>query len=334
MDTFTQMGQTFTKVLNSRATALGITLGAAYGLVARLMAYAKIWQDWFSVMTVAFLLLVPVGIGILTVMESDNRSVGYRILAPWVPMFLTLVATAILGLEGAICIYLAIPVVFPFASLGGIIGGLLRTRGIAARSLILAAPFVAWPLESRVGNPERIVESTQQVVIDAPPSIVWPLVASVDSIKPEEQQHALFLTLGFPRPISATLDHPGVGGIRRARFEKGLVFTETITDWSPGRMLRFTIEPNTDSIPSTTLDEHVTIGGPYFDVLTGLYVLDPLDSGRKTLLTLKSRHRVSTHFNLYAGWWADRIMTSIQRNILSVHKKRAEGNQHAAPTGS
>jgi len=168
--------------------------------------------------------------------------------------------------------------------------------------------------------------STQQILIDAPREVVWPLVASVDSIRPDEQKPALFLKLGFPRPISATLDHPGVGGIRRAKFERGLVFTETITRWEPGTLLSFTIDPNTDSIPSSTLDEHVTIGGPYFDVLTGTYTLTPY--GRMTLLTLESRHRVSTHFNIYAGWWAERIMSSIQRNILEVHKRRAERIMH------
>ncbi len=315
-----------TRLLNNRATAFGIFCGVAYGLTARFMAYIKEWQPWFSVMTVAFLVLVPIGLGILTVIESDNRSLGYRILAPWGPMFFTLVATVAFAWEGAICVYLAIPVVFPFASLGGILGGFVRRRSIPVRSLILAAPFVAWPLESRVGNPEKIVVSTQQILIDAPREVVWPLVASVDSIRPDEQKPALFLKLGFPRPISATLDHPGVGGIRRAKFERGLVFTETITRWEPGTLLSFTIDPNTDSIPSSTLDEHVTIGGPYFDVLTGTYTLTPY--GRMTLLTLESRHRVSTHFNIYAGWWAERIMSSIQWNILEVHKRRAERIMH------
>jgi hypothetical protein len=39
-------------------------------------------------------------------------------------------------------------------------------------------------------------------------------------------------------------------------------------------------------------------------------------------------NRVSTRFNLYAGWWADRVMASVQRNILVVLKQRAES---AAP---
>jgi hypothetical protein len=164
--------------------------------------------------------------------------------------------------------------------------------------------------------------------IAAPPDRVWPLIASVDSIRPEEERPALFIRLGFPRPISATLSHPGVGGVRTARFERGLVFTETVTDWQPGTRLSFTIHPNTDEIPPTTLDPHVTVGGPYFDVLTGTYELHPTATG--TRLVLRSRQRVSTRFNFYAGWWADRIMGSIQDNILAVHKLRAERHEALA----
>jgi hypothetical protein len=304
---------------------IGLGLGAAYGIVARLMFSTSMLSGLFSVMTLSFIGLVPIAIGILTVRESEHTSRAFRIFAPWVPMSLALAGALILGWEGAICVYLAIPIVYPFASIGGLIGGAFQRRRLAAQSLLLVLPFVAGPLENRVANPAKIITTTQWIEINAPPSVVWPLVASVDSIKPEEQSDALFLSLGFPRPISATLSHPGVGGIRRATFERGLVFTETVTDWYPGQFLRFTIDPNTESIPATTLDAHVTIGGPYFDVLTGSYQLQPSDDGTRTLLILRSTHRVSTHFNLYAGWWAGRIMASIQNNILRVHKARAEG---------
>jgi hypothetical protein len=321
-----------TALLNSRATAVGVLTGVAYGLVARIVFMTRSANELFGVMTIAFLVMVPIVVGALTVSRSDNPSKAFRVFGPWLPMFLTLVATAVLGWEGAICIYLAIPVVFPFASIGGIVGGYLQRQRLGMQSLILALPFVAGPLESRVGNPVSLVRTTQQIEIAAPPSIVWPLVASVDSIKPEEESRALFLTLGFPQPISATLSHPGKGGIRSAKFEGGVVFTETVTEWIPGRKLSFTIDPNTDAIPPTTLDPHVTIGGPYFDVLTGTYELVPSSDGKSTRLILHSTHRVSTHFNLYSGWWADRIMASIQRNILVVHKQRAEKLARASST--
>jgi hypothetical protein len=145
----------------------------------------------------------------------------------------------------------------------------------------------------------------------------------VPLIRPEEQHPALFTRLGFPRPLSATISRPGVGAIRHARFEGGVLFLETVTDWVPERLLRFTIAAQTDSIPPSTLDRHVTIGGPYFDVLSGRYNIQRDSSGGVTL-HLTSELRVSTHFNFYAAIWADAIMQSIQLNILEVIRARAE----------
>jgi hypothetical protein len=71
---------------------------------------------------------------------------------------------------------------------------------------------------------------------------------------------------------------------------------ETVTDWVPERRLRFTIAAQTDSIPASTLDEHVTIGGPYFDVLSGRYDIRAAPNGG-VVLDLTSELRVSTHFN-------------------------------------
>jgi len=311
-------------LLKGQSAKLGVLAGIIYGVVGRYVAEARIFGDSFMVMSLAFLVLVPTVLGFLTVSSAEAPSRTYRIFAPWVPaLIVVLVATAI-GWEGAICVYLGLPLILLFASIGGVLGGLEGARRTGVRTAILVLPFLGGSVERHVQAPVRLTETVTRIHIDAPPAVVWPLIASVDSIRPEEQHPALFTRLGFPRPISATISGAGIGAVRRARFERGLVFTETVTDWKPERRLSFTIRPNTDSIPSTTLDRHVTIGGPFFDVLTGTYELTPTQGGRGTELVLRSEHRVSTRFNPYAGWWADRIMRSIQRNILAVHKARAE----------
>lgn len=111
--------------------------------------------------------------------------------------------------------------------------------------------------------------------------------------------------------------------MRQARFEGGVLFLEEVTAWEPGRRLAFTIDAQEHLIPPTTLDEHVTIGGPYFDVLTGTYEIEPRPGGG-VVLHLASELRVSTTFNLYAGWWADIVMASIQDHILAIVKARCE----------
>ena len=111
--------------------------------------------------------------------------------------------------------------------------------------------------------------------------------------------------------------------MRDASFAGGLLFKETVDVWEPEQRLGFTIVAQTDKIPATTLDEHVRVGGLYFDVLRGEYRLEPLANGR-TRLHLSSRHRIATDFNWYAHLWTDAVMSDLQKRILVVIQKRCQ----------
>jgi len=304
-----------------RASLFGIFLGAGYGLVARLAVSRTSFGGTFAVMTLGFLILVPFAMGYLTVRPVPSPSYGFRILAPWIPCSLVVLVAWLVGAEGTICIVMALPLMLPSSSVGGIFAASGAGRVSGAFPVVALLPWLTMPLERGRPATKQFVTTTTSITIDAPPAAVWPLVVSVDSIRPREQHSALFSSIGFPKPVAATLDRPGIGGVRTATFEHGIVFRETIIAWEAERRIQFTIAP--DSIPATTLDPHVTIGGPYFDVLTGTYELNELSPGR-TQLVLTSEHRVSTAFNPYAVWWADRIMRSIQTNILGVLRDRAE----------
>jgi len=272
-------------------------------------------------MTLGFLFGVPIVIGYLTVRPVAGASLRFRFFAPWITCALVILGSLLAGIEGAICVVFATPAMLLLASLGGLAAGAQPARSRVDVPIAILLPWAVMGLEHGTARPVRHVATTTQIEIAAPAAVVWPLVVSVDSIRDGERRPALFTAIGFPRPIAATLDHPGVGGVRTASFDRGVVFREAVVDWVPERRLRFTIDAK--AVPKTALDPHVTIGGPFFDVLTGTYELQPLSPGR-TLLVLRSEHRVSTRFNFYAGWWADRVMSSVQQNILVVLKERAE----------
>lgn len=300
---------------------LGVVLGIGYGLLARAVQLWPVLQDAFGVMTFCFLVLVPVVIGYLTVFPVNNPGWTYRLLMPWIPILVTVTVAGLVGWEGSICIIMGLPMLLILGSLGGVFGAMAQSRRGAMVAAVL--PFALSPVEHLIPVPTslRLVET--QIDIAASAGAVWNQIIEVPAIQPDEQRPALFTRIGFPRPISATLSRHGVGGIRQARFEGGVLFVETITDWTEQELLRFTIRPETDSIPVTTLDRHVVVGGPYFDVLTGTYRIEPVGSNH-VILHLASELRVSTPFNFYSGPWADAIMRSIQRNILEVVRRRAE----------
>jgi hypothetical protein len=302
---------------------VGLASGLAYGLLLRALADAGDIGAVVGVMSLAFLVVVPFTIGFLTVQPHPAPSWLYRLFVPWLPVGLSVLASAALGWEGAICIIMGLPLLLLLASLGGIAGAAAHRAPPSASVVIAAVPLLLGPLENRWPAPQRSHRVETTIHVAASPAAVWREIVSVPRIMPAEQRPALFTRLGFPRPLSAELTGTGIGAVRHARFEGGVLFVETVTAWEVERHLRFTIAAQTNSIRPATLDPHVTIGGPYFDVLTGDYLLEPQPDGG-TLLRLTSELRVSTHFNLYATPWADAIMRSIQKNILEVERQRAE----------
>lgn len=309
-----------------RSILIGVVAGGLYGLAARLTFAGS---GAAVTMTFSFIGVVPFVMGILTVWRIEPLRPWKRALLPWGSVLIAMSAATLLSLEGAICLIMAMPLMLAGATLGGFAELLVRrlARGRAAGStalvVMLVLPWASGAVErSRPAAIEiRRVES--RIGIAAAPEAIWDRIASVPEIRPGERHVSPIHWMGFPHPLAATLSHPGVGGVRRATFERGLMFVETITEWAPGRTLAFTFHANTDSIPRTTLDVHVTVGGEFFDVLEGRYEIVPVAPGRCEL-RLSSRHRLSTHLNAYSALWSDYVMGEIQRTILAVIRDRCE----------
>lgn len=305
----------------------GVAAGFLYGILFRFHHPYPV----FDLMSKAFLFGVPFVLGFVQVYISESyiqRRWRERLTMPWVPALLCLAASLIFSWEGLICVVLFAPLTLFLSSLGGIAAGLTRDAVHPRRKNLvflccLMLPIAIAPLENLRPPQARMRTVATEIEIAAPPGVIWDQIKSVPAIRASELQNSWTHRIGFPRPVEATLSHEGIGGVRRATFERGVLFMETITRWEPPHQLAFSIRAATASIPPTTLDEHVTIGGPYFDVLEGEYIIQP-SAGNHATLHLSSRHRLSTRFNTYAAFWSDAIMGDIQQNILRVIKHRCE----------
>jgi len=323
------------KYLRIRSLIESASLGAAYGVLLRVLVSKHLTDNGGSsvaVMTIAFLVLGPIVIGFLTIRQTEAHQpspIWIWIFLPWLSVTLMMAIVALFALEGAICIAMALPIALICASIGGLVAGVIsrRHRLNRAPTLCLAIlPLLLAPFESRLAAPLETRTVASEIRIHAPTSVIWQNIERVPAISPAELRPTWAHRIGFPRPVEATLSYEGVGGIRHASFEHGLLFIETVTAWQPEHRLAFSIRADTAHIPSTTLDEHVTIGGRYFDVLDGEYSLEPLPNG-DTLLHLTSHQRLSTDLNGYAGFWTDAVMQNLQSSILQVIQHRCE-TQH------
>jgi hypothetical protein len=306
-----------------------IAIPTAYAILLRLFFGVNTWKDMFFVMTASFLFCLPTIIGILTVYFSSIEKVqriSYRIFTPWIPIGIFLIITLLFTLEGWACWLMVLPIFLLASSLGGLIGGYFKLKKRDNKtyiSVLVLLPFFLSPIENMIGAIPGTYEAYTYIDIKAPADKIWSNVTRVREIKEEQDKGWLTRTLGFPRPVKAELDFEGVGAYREARFTNGLVFHETVLEYIDKKKMVFSIKAFPHEIPSTTLDEHVVIGGQYFDVLNGTYELEKINETTNRL-HLYSHFKLTTTFNFYASWWARWIMNDIQNNILQVEKYRAE----------
>jgi hypothetical protein len=305
-------------------------IGGSYGIALRILANLHV--DVLRVMTIGFIFFMPFALGCIAVYIAEIKHpqrVRTWIWLPWLSLLAALGGILLTLLEGFICIAMFLPIGMVLASIGGLVGGLAArfVRSRRAQSLtmacILILPFLTGPWEKQVFYQWESRRVENVIDIQAPPEVVWRNIERVTAIRPDELPSSWAHAIGFPDPIEATLSHEGIGGVRNASFMGNLVFIETVDVWEPGQRLGFTIAADTDKIPPTTLDEHVRIGGPYFEVLRGEYRLEPV-SKNVTRLHLSSQHRLSTDFNWYAHLWTDAVMSDLQKRILHVVQHRCQ----------
>ena len=313
-------------------------VGALYGLVMRL-AFGVPWMDPRSShgvtgpMLASFVVGVPLVIGVFTVHAARkwSPSLLFALFGPWVPTACFAAGTGLILIEGSVCIAMALPIFCIVASLGGLLCWIVLKfvdvpQG-GVNALMLLPLLLAWP-ESQEPLPRAISRSEQALHIAAPPEVVWGLINHATQIAPAEMRDGLAFRIGVPYPREAITQAAGGGRVRKLRWAGGVAFDEPITAWEENRYIAWTYAFGPDSFPPGTLDEHVLIGGKYFDLVDTSYRLVPEGGG--TRLEIVVDYRVSTHFNWYAAPAGRLLVDDAARAILRFYKHRGEAAAKAA----
>jgi hypothetical protein len=315
---------------------LAIVLAAVYGLIIRLLyGFAS---GFMEIMSITFIFLVPFGVGYLTVLlmpPNSIRTSAGAFWAPWLTSLVLLGITVALSIEGTICWLMIFPVFAVIAGVGGAVAFSQRSRKSKASdspprptnlnmSLLVAGPLLLGFIEGEKALIPKQLTISREVVVEAPPAVVWEQLTSRRAAAPPAPASTRSLAglLGFPRHLTTTLDSFRVGAKRMAYYEKGLYFEETVASYQPARQLVLQVNANPSAVPPAVMDEHILIGGKHLDILEDTYQLTPLADGR-TRLRLASRFYINTPFNWYAEIWAHYLMSDILNGELKDLTARA-----------
>ena len=302
--------------------------GALVGLALRLVFIGNP-GDAYAAMMESFILGSPVLVAVVTVYIAElraRRSWAYYFVAPALANVLYVLGTLLLLIEGWICAILIFPL---FALVGGLaglaMGAICRATNWPRRAVVSSMallPLIAGGLEQRLALPvlERVTE--REVVVAADAAGVWHELVDVHQILPAEVDDAWLYRIGVPLPIAGSADTRDGVHLRHVSMGKGIHFDQVATEWRENEHVTWRNRFSADSFPAGALDDHVRIGGHYFDVAETQYSLS--DSGGQTRLRIRMSYRVSTRFNWYAGPVADLLVGNFAEVVLGFYARRAE----------
>jgi hypothetical protein len=305
-----------------------VIAGALLGLVLRILVFTGKPDSVWTVMTGAFIYLAPLAVGAVTVYVAERtkrRTWNYYVHAPFYATCWFVFGTLLLMVEGLICAIVIIPMFAVQGAIGGLIMGAIcrftnwpKPTVYCLASLPIVAVFAFGHIEP---VPEfGIIERTR--LIAAPAEIVWGEITNTSKIPNEEMRGALAMKIGVPAPIQGEIIEKQGERVRRSSWGKQVYFDEVITDWVPSRFIRWKYRFFEDSFPPHALDDHVVLGGHYFDLNETSYQLDAV--GEATNLTTRTRYRISTHFNFYAQWAAQLLIGNLNDEGLALYAERSE----------
>lgn len=298
--------------LPSALLSVGVGLGIGIALV---VMSVYVMRDY----GVSLFLGVPFVVGALSAYLFNRRyPASARETIEVVALTLAAMGGTILafGVEGAICLLMALPLAIGIAALGALVGRVLALRdgGTPVRTLLAlvivpsGAPFLAPDAKA----PVREVRSAMEIA--APPELVWPHVIA---FSPLPAPSRIVARSGIAYPRRARIVGLGVGAVRYCEFSTG-AFVEPITAWEPGRRLAFDVvaqpAPLREWSPYTNISPPHLSG--YFRATRGEFRLVRLTNGH-TRLEGSTWYQLRIEPIAYWSPIADGIVRRIHQTVLS-----------------
>lgn len=291
----------------------------------------KISNGVASAMSGFFIYFAPIAVSAVSVYLAERtrrRSWSSYFWTGAMANALFVLGTLVVLIEGLICAIIIVPLFMFIGGLGGLVMGAICRWMIFPRTSVLS--FVTLPVVLALVVPPTenvplmgVIE--RSVIVNAAPEKVWPHLLNVERIQPNEVAHGWLYRIGVPLPeagVTARLDD-GKNLVRHITMGKKIHFEQRSNEWRENQFVHWKYRFAEDSFPPHALDDHVKIGGEFFDIIDTRYSLAPLAAGT-TQLSVKIHYRVSTDFNWYANGVAKLLIGNFEDVILDFYRVRSE----------
>ena len=301
--------------------------GAAYGLFLRLVV---VWLplNIDGAMSLAFLVATPIAVGAITLfgLRHSVFTLRHMIFYPWVTVILMMLGAAISLLEGSICIALMSPLFLLLSSIGGLLMGCIlkftqrRSQPLAAFALL---PFIIALAEPQLPKAPHIIQIQRAVTVNAPADVIWHQIVSAKQIHPDELPMSMSHLIGVPKPVEGVNHMVDGKEIRYSVWEKGVNFQAEVIEKQYPRFIHWRYQFTEHSFPKGSMDDHVAIGGEFFNLLDTTFTLTPVNA-QQTTLTLTAHYKIHSAINFYAIPLSTVLGHDFVATILGLYQFRSE----------
>lgn len=262
------------------------------------------------------LFLVPVLGGFIAsyIWRTLKPTIGFTFLNTLWMTLLALMIGAIAFREGAICLLILSPLYFLAVLTGALVGRIVFRRDPTRLQLSLLPVLALVALGEPLTRVDKQNVVTDQILIRAPSTKVWPEVKSFPQI-PASPRFWLF-RLGLPFPVATTASGDFVKADRQCIFSDNAVFKERVVDFVPLQKLTFDI---VESPQDPELIGHLT---PH----RGEFLLHSNADGTTTL-TGNTWYTLHVRPLWYFDLWTHHIFRAVHMRVMEDIRRRAEASR-------
>lgn len=227
--------------------------------------------------------------------------------------------------EGTICVVMALPLLIVMVLIGIITMWLMCRFLWQPSEKIYSIAFLPLIFSAILPDMSSVYygKTQRSVVIHAPAEKVFYAIQHIGKVQPQEVEKNFIFTMGFPKPTFGMTKQAGSETIRYIQWQRGVHFKEVVDNNRPPYALGWTYQFQPDSFPKGSMDDHVKIGGEYFNLLKTDYKLNKIDDNT-TEVTLIIDYKLSTEYNWYSKIWANYVLNQFSDVVMNIHKNRLE----------
>lgn len=267
--------------------------------------------------------VIPVALGALAALAVRPKTQQQAIMTGAIANVIASLGFLAFGLEGLMCVAMALPLAVPLGALGGwLVYKSEQKRALAQGAvMILLLPAGLGTLGFDLAAKPHVFVVHSSLEIAAPPKLVWKNVVSFSELPPPKEW---YFKSGLAYPERARIEGTGPGAIRYCEFSTG-PFVEPIEVWDEPRLLRFSVAQNPAPMNEWSpygriLPKHLH---GYFVSKQGQFVLTPLPNGH-TLLEGTTWYQHGLWPETYWTLWSQAIIHRIHMRVLNHIKDLSE----------